>query len=525
MQSPTAQPGWTGMEAPRTVERKRKGGYTDEVLPTPPRVQLPTPETLRRTAKRVDTKVSTRATQQQQLPTPQTLARHSRKISITHALHPGPSVPEGGSPSGHTTFFLSSGTASRERDRDAAAAAMSGARRRPGLTFAQQMGLVPGSASGRVGIGMGGSKSGSHKKDKIRLERPIEDESPFLAQTTNVKGPAINTANGPLSSPLNTAMAKQTLQSPALVNSAGSNSLLTPPPTFPHQRLGAPPPIPSSPTTVARAAAAERRARADALKAADEARTVAAAAEKARREKIQKMRDEDDNPFLVKAGESSSIAHRHVSLVDETKDTVTYVFRGTKREFANPFNSLRSRKSGSASNLDTEHPDYEPDPCPPPRLLWPKGPEPANSHAGDGSGSDTETEESVLPNPNITPPRQRSRRLPTTTRPSPPSSPIPTPMFATSDGESLRGPSQLFTSDDEFVPEGQEVEEDEEDLGVHARRGLLFGQGKGNGFSTEPRMSRIVTTTGEGIRRRSEGSVHAEQEQTRAKKARSRRIR
>ena len=51
---------------------------------------------------------------------------------------------------------------------------------------------------------------------------------------------------------------------------------------------------------------------------------------------------------------------------------MTYVFRGAKKEFVNPFVSPDT--SFPASELDPQDEDYEPHPAPKPRLLWPTAP-------------------------------------------------------------------------------------------------------------------------------------------------------
>ena len=54
--------------------------------------------------------------QHSQLPTPQTLVRQPRKSLTTHPISQDASTSTA-SPSGHTTFFLSSSDAARERER------------------------------------------------------------------------------------------------------------------------------------------------------------------------------------------------------------------------------------------------------------------------------------------------------------------------------------------------------------------------------------------------------------------------
>jgi hypothetical protein len=93
-----------------------------------------------------------------------------------------------------------------------------------------------------------------------------------------------------------------------------------------------------------------------------------------KRERMRRMMDVESNPFLVKPGESSrSKTDRRLSpVVDETQPTVTYVFRGAKKVFANPFYPADAPFPHAL--LDPEDEDYEPHPNPKPRLLWPSPP-------------------------------------------------------------------------------------------------------------------------------------------------------
>jgi hypothetical protein len=90
------------------------------------------------------------------------------------------------------------------------------------------------------------------------------------------------------------------------------------------------------------------------------------------KEEMKRMMDIESNPFLVKPGESSRPRQRQPLPVDESRPTVTYVFRGAKKVFANPF--FPSEAAFPPSNLDPEDEDYEPHPNPKPRLLWPSPP-------------------------------------------------------------------------------------------------------------------------------------------------------
>lgn len=108
--------------------------------------------------------------------------------------------------------------------------------------------------------------------------------------------------------------------------------------------------------------------------------------------------------------------------------------RGSKKVFANPF--FPPETSYPASELDPTHPDFDPHPCPKPRLLFPTPAAPA-------------------PAPE-TPQQQTSRTL---------------GGFVSMDVD--HGP---LSDDDVFVAEGAESEDEEE---LPARRGMLFGPGSG----------------------------------------------
>ena len=94
--------------------------------------------------------------------------------------------------------------------------------------------------------------------------------------------------------------------------------------------------------------------------------------EKERQEDIKRMMDEDDNPFLARPGEVIR-PHREEG-VEESRPYVTYVFRGAKKVFGNPFYPANQRYV--PAELDTEHPEYDAHPGPAPKLLWPSAPSP-----------------------------------------------------------------------------------------------------------------------------------------------------
>ena len=96
-----------------------------------------------------------------------------------------------------------------------------------------------------------------------------------------------------------------------------------------------------------------------------------AAERRQKKEEMKAMMDAESNPFLSRPGE---LVHpgRAGPIVDETRSTVTYVFRGTKKIFANPF--LRPDQPFPPAECDPGDEEFEPHPCPPPRLLWTSGP-------------------------------------------------------------------------------------------------------------------------------------------------------
>lgn len=392
--------------------------------PTPPRLrstaQLPTPETGRRTSKRTTKMAEESSTAVVSLPTPPTLPR-KRTSPRTAATAKDPS------PSGRTTFSYSANQASSSRSESI--------RHKAGRTFNQQMGLPTGPASSSrhgAGVGMGGSRIGAHKTDHISRARPIvEEDNPFLVDkpTGPLVSPGRDTRHRPQiildedesSSPRPIRKAK--LSPPHFIADPihSTTSLLSPPLTQRVSRVRntLPPP---SPRTMLRQTRERERA-----------------------ERQRRMKDELDNPFYVRPGQV--VTHRPGPVVDERIETVTYVFRGTKKIYANPFIDADERVP--EAELDVEDPDFDPHPCPPPKLLWPTATPP---HAAAS-----------------TPPRQRNRKhVMSDDEVSPPSSPMHTPRGPTND-------RARFDSDDEFLPE-----EEAEEVGVSVKRGLLFGPGAMN---------------------------------------------
>jgi hypothetical protein len=183
---------------------------------------------------------------------------------------------------------------------------------------------------------MGGHKSSSHAVDRIAAtsrthsDAELVDDNPFLVSPFKAQKV----------SPLFAPFLSNHTESP-------SDGMTTP-------RLIQPPAEPASPT-VNRYAAARARDR---------------QAEAARRRQMEakrkEMLDEDNNPFLLKPGET---VQPKPHLDDANQPFVTYVFRGTKRIFANPFIPSNSRLPNAELNPEDE--DFDEHPCPKPRLLWP----------------------------------------------------------------------------------------------------------------------------------------------------------
>lgn len=256
-------------------------------------------------------------------PTPQTLPRKRASPGDDGTAHPSPP-----SPSGHTTFFLSHGSAP-DASLDKAAP-----RRRPGLMFAQQMGLTAGASTGAVkfgarlgvGVGMGGGLRGSAHGplDKMSLENPFIDiDHPAAVGTSrSVSGKRHAIAPSP---------GRETSYVPQTVRPSAERSMS---PLMRDRHRGGPP-----------------RMLTDELP------------ETSRLARRRMM--EGDNPFIAKPGEIVRPRPQDA----ERGPLVTYVFRGAKRVFANPF--VPPNAPYPPADLDVNDIDYDPHPCPPPRLLWP----------------------------------------------------------------------------------------------------------------------------------------------------------
>jgi len=83
------------------------------------------------------------------------------------------------------------------------------------------------------------------------------------------------------------------------------------------------------------------------------------------------LRDSPENPFLDDS--PPSVASRptpRTPIQHGEKELMTYVFRGMKAQFANPFYNLPP-SAHERSLLPIEHPDYEANEACPPKLLFP----------------------------------------------------------------------------------------------------------------------------------------------------------
>ena len=428
------------------------GKAADDSQPTPRRARMqahaPTPETGHRMSKRVTKVMTTTATASASasLPTPTTVSRKRKTLAADYEHHADPSHP---SPTGHTTFaYSSSSTVAPSTDVTP--------RRRAGHMFNQRMetGSRAGGSRHGAGVGMGGSRTTGHKVDQIipgkalAAAAPIagpHDENPFVVPgsaaalsspgrlTRHRAGESVEQVSSRYNRP------KSFRSPPALIADPihSATSLLSPPPTQRVQRIHFTPP-PPSPRTLA-----------------------SQAKERAKVERMQKMRDEKDNPFYVKPGQS--VSHRPGPVVDESRATVTYVFRGAKKLFANPF--AGSDLPFPEAELNVEDDEFEPHPCPKPKLLWPT--------ATPGKSA-----------PVSTPKRSgRRHRHESEDEVSPPSSPMPASTPMVHDRDRAR-----FESDDEFLPEGDEDEVVMQEA-PSARR-LLFAAGPAKRSAEEENSNR-----------------------------------
>jgi len=92
------------------------------------------------------------------------------------------------------------------------------------------------------------------------------------------------------------------------------------------------------------------------------------------------LKDSPDNPFVDTPGKEDELPvldlGNDVSPSPTEKPTVTYVFRGKRAQFANPYyvppneSPTAKAKREHKYHLPLDHPDYSPDPrCPPKRLF------------------------------------------------------------------------------------------------------------------------------------------------------------
>lgn len=355
--------------------------------------------------------------------------------------------------------------------------------------FAQQMGLIASSVSRGVGVGMGGHRIGQQKVDLVQA---THEDNPFLVskgdeQTLDVPvglaSPGVITTHRPgdlssdteddaepLCSPTHLKQSPARTQPsssirPSLVYAA--SGLLSPPPTKPAPRIA----DPNSKTVLTRAEHAAK------------------IASRRKVEERRQMLDMEHNPFLVKPGEPST--RRAGPIVDEDQPTVTYLFRGAKRVFANPL--WNSKMPFPRAELPPEDDDFEPHPLPKPKLLWPEGPSPSKRINLE------KVTRSSTPSPSRIAGRSRE------------SSPVATPTILrrfggtslSTDSPNPLGVGQSAFTDDENDlshqdAEGEsdfEPEEQEEELPV--RRGLLFG---GAGMKRDRSASPGGTRTAKKLR-------------------------
>jgi hypothetical protein len=307
---------------------------------------------------------------------------------------------------------------------------------------------------------MGGTtRSGHGKVDQIiwgKLEAPLaveENENPFLVsrgaaaalaspETMTIHKPQLDEDQEMDSSPFQ-ARSSHFASPPSLAN----NSEISPMETT----LVSPPTHPAYNVHYAKSSTFER------------SRAVVREKEQRKREDMRRMMDVEDNPFLVRRGETSK---HHASPVDETRPTVTYVFRGAKKVFANPF--MLAAQPFPAAELHPSNEDFEPHPNPKPKLLWPTGRVPKDSIDLDDDGGSPSSLESSPSSRAVATPLQRQ------------------PTFNEMDGElegnvtatrrAFASPSSIELGDEMGVDEDEEEDEEEE---VPVRRGLLFAAGGG----------------------------------------------
>lgn len=383
------------------------------MLPTPPRtkdrsiVVEPTPPSSHgaAAARRVDGSM---------LPTPEMTVRSKKRVQHIHITHEAASG---------TTTNDRQGGMDVDDDDDAPPAhdGMIIVSRRPGLTFAQQMGLLaanaqthsqaqgagrppttttttaktsdwtstfPTSASSSsltaaattsshhhhhgLGVGMGGSKRSSLKRHDsgLLVAAPIcdasADENPFLDSQTSSSIVGASTAAA-------AAAADDDDDDNGNDNGMDVDVYASPP----HQLL-------QTPNSDTISLASSTVAAFDKADSTSPVRTAQQPAAEGLLLELGKRRkwappvrgDEVDNPFLASAERSdlsNSSRRRHPAksmTLGGEKPTIDYVFRGTKTTFANPYYGRDHQTE--ASLLPVSHPDFSPAPVPKPRLLFPQ---------------------------------------------------------------------------------------------------------------------------------------------------------
>lgn len=325
---------------------------------------------------------------------------------------------------------------------------------------------------------MAGARNGGHRKDQItwgRLAEPLpvdQDDNPFLVKATRAASPdspgrsTIHlprhqatgsddgmTSDAPMLSPDQPRHVSKplvpSLDKSIVTASATHTQLLSPPPTQHAPRVRVTP---------------DFSAEAHSTKAKPKASRTKDAANRQRREQIRQMMDVEDNPFLDKPGEPSR-PHQPASPSFEESPFVTYVFRGSKKTFANPF--YPSSAPFPPADLHPDDDEFEPCPNPKPRLLWPTGAE---------KKMDLEEYES------------RARSVSASASP-PPSTPRRR-LFVTSETEARevvdrsreRGDVEMGA---DGIPHHRDddgaggMSEDEAEVDLPARKGLLFAPGNG----------------------------------------------
>ncbi|KAK4683462.1 hypothetical protein P7C73_g6801, partial [Tremellales sp. Uapishka_1] len=261
-----------------------------------------------------------------------------------------------------------------------------------------------------MGVGMGGglrSHAPVGKVDQVvwALQEPalleeVEEENPFLV--TGLQSPGRKTRHLPRiesddeDERIDTSPLRPISSSRLLFQASTTTGLPSPPPT-----------------KIRPDAKAERK-------------------RKREREERERMMDVGENPFLAVPGE---VRERRPVRDDRSRETVSYVFRGSKKIFPNTF--MSTEDAFAPADLPTSDYNYEPHPAPAPKLLWPTGPTRSQNDK--------------------TPPSKTRRRF--------------SDEEMEIDFDSQSGPSV----DDFTTPQAGEQELEEEELPV--TRGLLFGLG------------------------------------------------